>query len=246
MKASNSNTQRWILCLYALFVLALSSVSYGEEVVEVQLAPEDLPSESVTPKLDSPSAVRNRLIYFKGRFELNLAQGFLLDEPFYKNTYRGVEVIYNVNEVAGIGFKFHVHDKGISNYSNQFKETSQVRYDLAPQPSSTMGVSYQHRMMYGKLSFSQNSVWQSALLTGFEVNNVKYEKATATGGGVFLTQKNYFAKHWAIGLTYMFRAMQILDPNTISLVNKTSVQESDFKKKFEVGHSLDLSLSYLF
>jgi hypothetical protein len=238
-----------VFSLFLFFVLGLNLVSMhvlAQETVEVQLSPDELPNESVTPKLDSPSAVRNRIINFKNRFELVVNQGFLLDEPFYKNTYRGLEVIYNFNEISALGVKYQVHDKGISNYSEQFKETSQVRYDLAPQPTSTLALSYHYRMMYGKLSFSQNSVWQSALLSGVEVNSTKYEKVSSTGGGVFLSQKNYFAKHWSIGLTYMFRAMQILDPNTISLVNKTTVDEKDFNKKFEVGHSLDLSLSYLF
>lgn len=246
VKGSNLLLQSKLIFSVLFLMLMIGQEVRSQEVVEIQLAPEDLPSESVTPKLDSPSAVRSRLINFRSRFELVLNQGFLLDEPFYKNTYRGLEVIYNFNEVAGLGVKFQMHDKGMSNYSQQFRETSQVRYDLAPQPSSSMALSYHHRVMYGKLSFSQNSVWQSALLTGIEVNNVKYEKTTTTGGGIFVSQKNYFTKHWSIGLTYMFRAMQILDPNTISLVNKTTAEETEFKKKFEVGHSLDVSLSYLF
>ena len=65
----------WLVC----FAFQATCLAQAQEV---RFPDEELPTEAVYPRLDTPKAVLNRKLSYENRFQADLATGWLLDEPF--------------------------------------------------------------------------------------------------------------------------------------------------------------------
>ena len=92
--------------------LVIACISARAQINEIPL--EELPSESVIPIFDSPKAVINRLVTFQKKIELNSGIGFLLDEPFYQNSFGNFAALYNLDETHGFGLRYMMFMTGVS------------------------------------------------------------------------------------------------------------------------------------
>lgn len=235
------------LLLVFLMVLSVQITKAQSEQKEV-VAPTQLPNESVVPVLDSPNAVRNRFLQFKNRFEASLNLGWMLDEPFFNNSFTGLELSYHLNEVSGVGMKFGTFGSGLSSYSKTFKDFSDTRYDLAPAPENLLGFTYNHRFLYGKISLSQDKVLPTVVEGKAELSSVKQGGQSMIRVAVGVVNKFYINKNTGLGLGYHFLIHESLNPNSVDLTPTPTPtpEDSDFSKRTEFSHSLDLNLSYLF
>ncbi|MEZ0391550.1 MAG: hypothetical protein ACAH59_05000 [Pseudobdellovibrionaceae bacterium] len=230
-----------------MLVLLATSVARAEEMV---FAEEELPTEAVTPRLDTPKAVLSRKLSYEKRWQADLQGGWLLDEPFYKNQYLAVQATYSWSEASGVGVKYMAFGGGISDYSKQFYNSSSsspngaVDFEQAKGPSSGWLAFYERRMMYGKVSVSKHKVMPALLTWGVEAGMMKYGTKQLPLAGGSVGNRFFLGDHFglALGLHAYFR--QLVDPLSANL--RTTQTESDFSTTTKLSMALDLSLIYLF
>ncbi len=232
-----------------LAVLLLSSVAKAD----IQFPEDELPSESVIPILDSPKAVLNRTIEYTQAWETKLNYGWLLDEPFYQNSYLAVGLGYSWSEISGISFRYLKWGQGLSDYSKQFEgATSNPQFGRAPGPDMGYSLSYDYRFFYGKVSFSKKSVIPTVLGSTFEGGMIKYGSRNLPFFGVGLQNAYYFSdpgakSHWGINIGVRLFLRNMVDPLSGNLSSSTAApSESSFSTKTRFSTSLDFGLQYLF
>ncbi len=235
-------------------ILFLLLCSFSAFAVDIQFPPEELPSESVTPILDSRQAVRSRLVSFEKRFEFQGGTGYYLDEPFYQNQFFGLTGLYHFNETWGVGFSYYSWVLGLSDYSKQFESdlpSLKLNFGRGRQFENALVFSLHQRLMYGKISWSKGYVTPMSLNMLYETGMAKYGKrslpfiSAGFGHRVFFNLKMGFV----LNLKMVYR--QIFDPVSIAdglsaTYNPIAPSEDSFKTKFKLGSGLDVNFFYLF
>lgn len=236
-----------------LLALTFSIQAFAQkQTVEIEIPDDELPSERVFPKLDSPAAVLSRKLTFSRKIEVRLNVGWLLDDPFFQNQYFGIMGAYHLNETHGLGFKYKSWGSGISSYSKQLGQNpNNVEYSKAPGPKTSMSGVYEYNAFYGKVSFSQNKVYQFVLAGELEAGLMKYGSKSLPLFGIGGAQKFFFTKHFGAAIDLRLLYHQFLDPNSVVLRPgqpnyNPNPKESDFAEKFQISNELNLSVMYLF
>lgn len=242
---------KWIRLL-VLFLILTSTVAAFAQKVEIAIPDEELPSERVFPRLDSPAAVLSRKLSFTQKFELRLYAGWLLDDPFYNNQYFGIAALYHSTEIHGFGVKYQKWSGGMSQYSKQLADApNNVEISKAPGPESSLSAIYEYRAFYGKVNFSSNNVVQFIMAGELEAGMMTYGSRNMPLIGVGGSQKLFFNTHWGAQLDVRLLVHQSLDPNSVSLRPTApnynpNPQEGDFSTRVQISNQLNLSLLYLF
>lgn len=231
--------------LIGVFIVLVSLRGFAEVI---QFAPDELAAETVVPLLDTGVAVKNRLVPYKGRFEAEFVASSMIDEMFFNNTLLGVQLLYHINDVQGVGLRYLSHMSGTSSYADQFKETpQQVDLSKAPSPKSILTAAYRWSFLYGKVSMTKNHVLPTVFSLEAEagVNKVGSQMLPLTSLG--MTQKVFFMRHLGVGFSYRLFLYQTVDPVSTAIGSTApNPKESDFDKKLQISQGIDLSFSYLF
>lgn len=233
--------------IFLAFICA--SPAYSQEVNTTidELDADNLPTESVVPSVDSNLVVRNRLVSFAKRWDLNLSYGLVIDEMFFDNKFFSLATYYNFTEDTAFGIKYLSRSAGQSDYAKQFAQTlSNVNLSKSPAPSSLTALSYRYSFLYGKVSFSRDLVLPMSLDTQVDagMHKVGTQSLPYTAAGV--SQKFFLGKNWGIGLTYKIMFYQTVDPVSAFVGTGFQPNESDFTKKLQISQAFGLDLSYLF
>lgn len=233
-----------ILIVLFLFPLLLSA----QETEIDEEDPFNLPSESVTPILDSRLAYYNKSILFDGRFKASFLFQSLVDEMFFNPNSIGLGVHYYFFEDHSLGLNFLQRLSGLSTYSDQLKEsTSQIEISRAPSPKSFLSLVYRYSLFYGKISFSTFNISQTTLSLELEGGSQTYSNTALPFLGVGFLQEIYITKGLAFGLGYKILSYQAVDPISVDVTSDAVLAvPTDFKIKNQLGQALNLSLSYLF
>ncbi|MGZ3769464.1 MAG: outer membrane beta-barrel domain-containing protein [Bdellovibrio sp.] len=231
-----------------LIFLVTVFLSLSGNAAVIEFAEDEIPSESVVPVLDSNLAVKNKLIQLKGRGEIGLLGGTVIDEMFYNNTIYGVQFYYNVDSENAFGVKYLDRSKGLSEYSDQFKNSQKhLDFNKAPAPGSILAATYRWSFLYGKISLSKNIVIPTVFSTETDLGINKDGQQNLPYGSLGITHKVYIKQNWGIGVSYRILVYQILNPVSANIGSSgPALSESDFSKKIQISQSIDLALSYLF
>jgi outer membrane beta-barrel protein len=228
-----------------LFIFLMPLLSLGADIT---FSDEELPNESMPPRLDSPKAVINKAITFENRFEPKATYGWLMDEPFYQNKYLALSLSYGWNEFSGATLRVLSFGTGISDYANQFAGTkASLQFDRAPGPERGYSISYDYRLLYGKVSFSKQAVIPTTVISTYELGMIKYGDRHLPFYGAGLLNNYYIGKSWGINLGLRLHVRQAVDPLSSDLKAATpKPSESDFGTTNKFSTSFDLGLQFLF
>lgn len=236
--------------LLVSFVIFFSCGSYAQDV----FFPEDeIPSESVIPLLDSPKATLNRTVEFTKKWESKLTYGFLLDEPFYQNSFLSLLIGYSWSESSGLSLGFMKWGQGLSDYSKQFEGTANnLKFDRARGPDLGYYLSYDYRFFYGKVSFSRTTVIPTIMSANLDGGMIRYgsRQLPFFGGGIsnswyFTTVRN--KPHWGLNLSVKIYARNAMDPLSKDLKGASAApSESEFGTVTRISTLLNLGAQYLF
>jgi outer membrane beta-barrel protein len=211
---------------------------------------EELPSESVTPALDSPVAVQNRSLSFTKRWQADFGAGWILDEPFYQNQFFGFRVTYNWNEVSGIGFRYRSFARGISDYGNQFQTQTNAapNFGYSRGPELGYGLSYENRFIYGKVSFGKNAILPLSFLSQFDLEMIQYGTKLLPCLSAGVGNNLFFNDHFGVSLMVRFMMRQAVDPLSQTIVNfpNPAPTEGQFTSTTRFSTGLDFGAIYLF
>jgi hypothetical protein len=227
-------------------IILLIGLNVRAEEVKVVM-PEDLPSESVVPRLDSPWAVQNRKLKFEKRSELSLGATWFLDETWLNNQAATLDFTMNLSNRWGLGFKIGSFATGGTTYANQYAEAPySLKFDLVPQPKFFYGLTVQDRLFYGKWSFSQDSVFPMVIQAFYDLVLVDYTGKALTYFAVGLAQKTYFGQTFGIGLGYKVMARQAIAATSARINSTANPATGDFEVVTKISQGLDFTLNFLF
>lgn len=234
-------------------VFVVGCVFSGVARADIQFPDDELPSESVIPRLDSPRAAMNRTVEFTKKWETKLGYGFLLDEPFYQNGFLSLAQAYSWSETSGISLRYMKWGSGLSDYSNQFASTARnLQFGRAPGPDMGYSLSYDYRFFYGKISFSKKSVIPTVLGSVFEGGMIKYGARSLPFFGLGLVNTYYFTSpgntsHWGATIGVRIYLRNLVDPLSKDLSSSVAAPaESDFGTTTRASTTFDLGVQYLF
>lgn len=235
-------------------LVILSTLFVSVSQADIQFPEDELPSESVIPILDSPKAVINRTVTYTGRWEPKLSYGFLLDEPFYQNSFLSLAVGYSWTEFSGVSLRYLKWGSGLSDYAKQMEGTATaLKFGRAPGPDMGYSLSYDYRFFYGKVSFSKRSIIPTVLGSTFEGGMIKYGSKNLPFFGAGLINSYFFSdpgakSHWGVNIGVRLYLRSAVDPLSANLSSTSGPvpSEGDFATKTRFSTSLDLGAQYLF
>lgn len=235
-----------ILSLVLAAVL-LGSLVANAETQEYKFDEDELPTEAVTPKLDTPRAVLNRKLSYRKKIQVDLGAGWLLDEAFYNNQFMMVQGSYSFNEASGIGVRVLSFGSGLSDYSRQFSSVPPAaNFAQAPGPKTGFIGFYERRMMYGKLSFGKHRVIPAFLIWNAELGMISYGSRNLPLGGASIANRFFPTQNFGLTLGLRGYLRQLVDPLSKDLRAGVTHSEGDFKTTSKISTIMDLSLTYLF
>lgn len=216
--------------------------------LEISLPENELPSESVIPRLDNPKVVINRTIQKSKHISAGLSYGQLLDEMFYNSQLLSLELRYNFSEMGAWGFRWDQWMGGATNYTDTFAaDASQLQFAAAPSRKSGVFILRSFDLYYGKVSLGKETIIPLHMSWLAMAGMQNYESAwlpAVQGGGQL---RMYFIKNFALDLQYIFSAYQKVDPTSTNVRAANGVpQDSAFSKKVNLGQVFQLGASYLF
>jgi outer membrane beta-barrel protein len=240
--------------LISLMIQLLSMAVISVAQADIVFPEDELPSESVIPRLDSPRAAMNRTVEFSKKFETKLSYGFLLDEPFYQNSYFALGLGYSWSEISGVTFRYLKWGQGLSDYSRQFGSTTRsLQFDRAKGPDTGYSLSYDYRFFYGKVSFSKKTVLPTVLGSVFEAGMIKYGVRSLPFYGTGLVNSWYFSKpgdtsHFGINVGVRIYLRTVVDPlsQDLGAASVTVPVEGDFTTATRISTTFDLGAQYIF
>lgn len=231
-----------------IFTLLLIGSLTALSQEELSLPENELPSESVQPILDNPTAVLNRILKKSKKINLGITLGTQIDEMFYNAKYLGAEFKFNKSEVTSWGFRFDQWFGGPTSYSESFAaDVSQLQFQLAPAKEMSFYFIYSWDLYYGKISISKertNPIFFAwVAMAGLQKYGTEYLPA-AQGGVDF---RLYNEKNMALTLKYLIDFYQKYDPTSVNVRKSQGTPSADsFQKKLAFGQVVELGLSWMF
>lgn len=234
------------LCV-SLILVATSSMA---QAAVVTLPENELPSETVLPKLDNSTVVLNRAIQKNSRFSLGVSYGNLLDEMFYNSQMMSLDMRYNTSEMGAWGLRYDSWAGGATTYTDAFATSTVTNgpwhFDRAPSRQSGLFLVRYFDLYYGKVSWGKEVITPMHFSWLAMAGAQNYEAAwlpALQGGGQL---KVYFTKHASFDIGYLFSVYQKIDPTSASVAKTNKPNESAFSKKISFGQIFQFGLSYLF
>ncbi len=234
------------LFLKGLFVVTLLISASSAFAERIEFPEDELATETVLPKFDRPTVVRNRNVVTEGRFEPGLFSGWIMNEPFYNNQQIGLNLSYHFNEISAVNVVGASWMSGASTYGKQLKEQNYVDVDNTYGPKSMYLLNYQFTGFYGKISLTKQAVVNLSLFGLMGIGMVNYEGLNSPAFTFGLGQKFYFTP--AIALRFDLRMLAYQGPNPVSLptINLTTKPAiSDFEKSTYLSTVLNVGLVFL-
>ncbi len=249
-----------ILLVFSLFFVS------QVHAVTIEFPEDELARESVLPVFDNALAVKSRNIPTKGRVELGLSAGFVMNEPFFNTSRYGGHLAYHFTETHGLLIQGQMYASGLGNNGTRLaqKDLTEnnpgvgtfVRMQYAPQPKYHLLANYQITPYYGKISVFKDFVMNLSLYGIFGLGMVSIGDEMAPALNIGMGQKFYFNKRWGIradlglmayeGVNY-FRAsdgspspLQDKDNDTVSITEEVSVSQFERQMNYDLHFSVAL------
>ena len=220
----------------------------GKEPLRVQFNEDDLPSESVTPIVDSSRAVLGKKVRFESRFEVGLQYGWIVDEMLVNQNQMGVKFIYHLDELNGVGLLYQSRFGSGTQYATQFEKVpSNILLDRAPAPTTSYALCFDQKFYYGKVSIGLDKVLTTVTESNYVLGLQKQGSKQFQMASIGLTQRFFIESHFSIGLSYRALFQQILDPTSVdSRASAPVPAEDQYTKKIQLSQVLGITTHFLF
>ena len=239
-------------CKAILFFIALAGCVFSNSA-EVRFPEEELEAESVLPLFSHTKAVTmNRKVQLKNKLGLQSSVLYRADEPFYDRLFFTGAMEFFFNEEHGLKITGFYIQPGISNVGRsllfvQHGQSKEVVYrfdaSLAPHPHYGGFLSYTVIPVYGKISFSKNTIahlnW-SISAGGGVVWMVQHQRSNysvtspagwSPAGYVELNQKIFIGSRFFLRGGISFLSYYGFEPINKNLLNKSvALSASAFSK----------------
>jgi len=235
-----------------VMVSLLASHSYADSI---EFPEEDLATDTVLPKFDNKTMVKNRYVTTKGRFELNLGAGFSLTEALYNNKSFHLGLGYNFTETHGFQLVGMFLLDGLSSNGEALRNgdgllgNDSLDASLAPHVEQMYLLDYQFTAWYGKISVTKNSIWNLSIYGLLGAGFISFTDSSTIGLNVGFGQKFYLTKNIALKTDLRFHFYQGPNPASKKQPLQTGtapVSSDDLDKILYVPTILQTSLMVIF
>jgi|FLYM01.1.fsa_nt_gi outer membrane beta-barrel protein len=234
-------SQLKLTLLTSVFALIISNPSSAAEKIE--LPEEELARESVLPVFEKTTAVLNRNVETKERFQLGVGAGLEVNEPFFNDLIYGLSGAYHFNDIHGVNVQFQMWGQGLSKYGEQIKSEQGLDPARAPQPQWALIGNYEFVAYYGKISLSKQTVMNLNLFFNAGAMYVNIDDRSTVGLNLGLGQTFFLTKK--VGLRVDLKTLMFKAPNPASRPSNPPPGPSDFSEDMQVNNQITTSLVFL-
>ena len=243
--------------LAAILLSVVSSTTFGK--IKINFPEEELATESVLPKFEEKSAIKNRKVKHAERFEINLMGGMVASEAIYSPFHFGGSLAYHFDNTHGIHIMATFFSGGLNDNGEALKKgkvfltdgsSGEIRFDAEKAPNKELlsAVHYQYTAYYGKISLMSDVVMNltlSALLGGgaYIMGDV-----IAPAANVGISQRFYLNSTFALRFDIIFSAFNGVDITSAGSLNPTDgvvPDVKDFDRFIQFDSNLFFGLSFL-
>ncbi len=243
---------------YIFILVNLMFISHAFSQVKITFPEEELATESILPKFETTSAVKNRKVNHKGKFEINFMGGMVASEPIYDPLSFGLSLSYHFNNTQGIHIMGLMFSSGLSKSGKSLQEGNVIsdsgdksgqKFDAlkAPHKESMLAIHYQYTSYYGKISLTHENIMNLTLsgLIGGGFYSMKGLTVPAVNLG--LSQRLYFNSSVAFRFDILFSVFN--GPNITSAgtvkPNEPAPDVKDFNKTIQFDTNIYMGVSFL-
>lgn len=219
------------------------SASLPSRAQKIELPEEELARESVLPVFEKTTAVLNKNVETKDRFQIGLGAGLEINEPFYSDLIYGLSGTYHFNEIHGVNVQFQMWNQGLSSYGEQIKKEQGLDPSRAPQPQWAIIGNYEFVAYYGKISLSKRTVMNLNLFANAGVMYVNIEDRSTVGLNLGLGQTFFMSK--SMGLRVDLKTLIFKAPNPASRPSTPPPSASDFSEDMQINNQVTASLIFI-
>ncbi len=239
----------------ASLLIILSSYCISTQAETIEFPEEELATDTVLPKFDKTSVVKNRYVKTKGRFEINGGMGFNLTEALYENKSFHLGLGYNFTESHGVQLTVMSIMEGLSDNGEALKAGKGLiggdKFDasLAPHPEQILVADYQFTAWYGKISITKNSIANLSLYGLAGASMIKFTDSSTVGLNIGFGQKLYLTKNLAFKADLRFYFYQGPNPVSSSILlqpGDSKASSDDLEKILYTPTILNTSLMFIF
>lgn len=238
-------------------ILSVLLSMYSNASDKIEFPTEEIAQETVLPKFDKTTMVKNRLVETDGRIELAAMLGFHTSEPIYNNVKYGLNLSYHLSEQSAMTLNYNNFASGLnSTYTDALYEKD-LDFSRAPKRMYSLYGLYEWKVYYGKISFTREKVTNLVIypMAGLGVTGFEHKVYPGIVGGI--GQKIYFTRNFALRTDFLLQFTQTVNPfladtegadNDGPSISKNNPrpQPSDFSDKYAFGTHLELGFTYLF
>ena len=224
-------------------MVLFSSMSISAQAEQIELPEEELARESVLPVFEKTTAVLNRNVETKKRFQLGLGAGLEVNEPFYNDLIYGLFGAYHFNDIHGLNVQFQMWGQGLSSYGSQIKSEQGLDPARASQPQWAVIGNYEFIAYYGKISLSKQAVMNLNLFANAGFMYMNIEDRSTVGLNLGLGQTFFFTKN--MGLRVDLKTLLFKGPNPASRPAASNPKPSDFEEDLHVNNQITASAVFL-
>ncbi len=238
-------SRAWVGLLLTLILAPIAKV-WSADVVE--LPPEELARESVTPVFDKNESVKNRVVVTEGAWDMGLFGGLAMTEPIFNVSKIGLQFYYHPSESHAFGLILAKNSNGVSSNAQQLQSKYGVDFSRAPQADFQALLDYNLKMFYGKMSVSKWVNFNTTLMTTMSAGAIKYTHKVYPAFAVGLANKFYFTPAWAFRFDLRLIANNAPTPILKGRIKETErvPDYSEFQERMHYSTNLEFGVSYLF
>ncbi len=239
----------YIKGVFALLSFALAlEVQTANAAEVVELPPEELARESVTPIFDKNESVKNRVIVTEGSWDVGVFGGLAMTEPIFNVSKAGLQVYYHVSESHAFGLLLAKNSNGISSNGQLLQKDQTIDFSRAPQADLQAFLDYNLKMFYGKMSVTKWVNFNTILMTTASVGTIKYTHKMYPAFAVGLANKFYVTPAWAFRFDLRLIANNAPVPFVKQKMRETDPvpEYSEFPERMHYSTNLEFGISYLF
>jgi len=238
--------------LISIIVGLAASTSFADSI---EFPEEDLATDTVLPKFDNRTMVKNRYVTTKGRFEINGGMGFNLTEALYNNKSFHFGLGYNLTETHGVQFVGMFLLDGLSGNGEALKRgdglipPDKLDASLAPHVEQMYLLDYQFTAWYGKISVTKNSIWNLSIYGLVGAGFISFTDSSTVALNLGFGQKMYLTKNLALKTDLRFHFYQGPNPASKTELLRTGsdpVSSDDLDKILYIPTILQTSLMFIF
>ena len=216
---------------------------------DVELPDDELAKESVTAKFDQYTTYKNRLIPLDGKFEIGIYYGVNFNEAIENQSRYGLNLGYHWSEIHTISLNVSVAASGLnSQYAGPLYSTYGLNFNRAPTQQSSIWLTYEPNLFYGKVSVTKETVAHFDLFPILGVGQNSWSNKSFIGPEVGVGWRVYFSDSIALRADMNFQYISKPSPFLGGYMKDSQPKPSDsqFSTETMFNTVFDLGLVAVF